>query len=298
MICIFNPEHDLCLANGSKHYMPPASALAFAASSYGLMHCLYPLADCVPTANAGDVYRSTGDGQLVPWGWNAVLKQSLLRQGLPEHLMPSDGILDRWRQMQHRTTLLPLQPDSRAVTSVAEVESFLSQHPDMVLKAPWSGSGRGLRWVSHALSDHDKGWLVKVVKEQRCAIAEPRWSVQYDYALEYMVDGNGLSFVGFSLFESANGVYRCNRLLSDEAIRQLVGFPSTLRLTLESWLLNTIVPHYHGPLGVDCICDVDGHHHISEINLRHTMGLVAHEYLRWHPDAEDSRFFPMDFMNQ
>ena len=208
--------------------------------------------------------------------------------------MPSDSLLTLWRQLQHRTTLLPLQPHSHAVTSVAEVEAMLSQHSDIVLKAPWSGSGRGLRWVSHTLSDHDRHWLLKVVREQRCAIAEPRWSVQYDFALEYRVENGLLTFVGFSLFETANGVYRGNRLLSDDAIAHLVGFSTAQRDPLETWLQNVIVPHYQGPLGVDCIRDTDGRIHISEINLRHTMGLVAHEYLRTHPDAEGSLFTPME----
>ena len=42
MICIFNPEHDLCLANGGRNYVPPASARTFAAESCGLMGLLYP----------------------------------------------------------------------------------------------------------------------------------------------------------------------------------------------------------------------------------------------------------------
>ena len=276
--------------------MPPASALSFAASSCGLMRCLYPMAVCVPAAHVGDVYRRTGDSQLVPWGWDAVLKQSLLKQGIPEHLMPSDSLLDMWRQLQHRTTLLPLQPDSHAVTTVAEVETLLSQHSDMVLKAPWSGSGRGLRWVSHSLSDHDKSWLLKVVKEQRCAIAEPRWSVQYDFALEYRVENGMLSFLGFSLFETVNGVYRGNRLQSDDTIAHLVGFSTAQRDLLETWLQNVIVPHYHGPLGVDCIRDTEGRIHISEINLRHTMGLVAHAYLTLHPEDLGSILTPTSCM--
>ena len=295
MLCLFNPEHDLCLANGSRHYVPPASALAFAALSCGLMQCVYPLAVCLPVSEAGEGYRTTGDETLVPWGWNITLKYDLLRQGIPECLMPSDSTLLQWRNLQHRTTLLPLQPDSRAVTDVAEVADMLSRHTDIVLKAPWSGSGRGLRWVSHRLTDHDKAWLDKVVREQRCAIAEPRWAVEYDYALEYRIEGAGLTFVGFSLFDSANGVYRGNRLMSDESVCQLVGFTAQLRAVIEQWLQANIVPYYHGPLGVDCILDKEGCHHISEINLRHTMGLVAHEYLRWHPEAEGSRLSPMDF---
>ena len=292
MICIFNPEHDLCLANGSRHYVPPASAVAFAAAACGLMRHIYPTASCCPAAEAGEAYLRSGDEVLVPWGWNMTLKYDLIKQGVPECLMPSDDTLAFRRELQHRTTLLPLQPDSRAVTTEAEVEAFLIRHSEGVLKAPWSGSGRGLRWLSGRLGDHDRAWLRKVVREQRCVIVEPRWRVNHDFALEFRVDDSGLTFVGYSLFESANGVYRGNLLLPDEEICRLVGHTQSEREALEAWLLDAIVPHYRGPLGVDCICDADGNIHISELNLRHTMGHVAHAYLALHPEAQGTLFSP------
>ena len=296
MLCVFNPEHDLCLANGNCHYVPPASALAFAKAACGIMGVVYPSAICLPVSRVGEMYRGTDDDQIVPWGWNMTLKYDLLRQGVSKSLLPSDSKLEQWRELQHRTTLLPLQPSSRVVTTEAEVESMLYECSELVLKAPWSGSGRGLRWVSGRLGDHDKAWLHKVVREQRCAIAEPRWKVKYDYALEYRVNNGRLTFVGFSLFESTNGVYRFNHLLDDETICRRVGITSAQCDELSQWLETNVVPYYEGPLGVDCICDDDGQHHISEINLRHTMGLIAHVYLLQHPEAEGSRFSPMDFV--
>ena len=298
MLCVFNPEHDLCLANGGKHYVPPASARSFAASSYGMMRWIYPSATCVSVSDVRAAYEHTGGGPIVPWGWNLTLKNSLLMQGVRESELPTDGVLDLWRRLQHRATLLPLQPYSRAVTSDKEVEELLSKCPDLLLKAPWSGSGRGLRWISNKMVDHDRAWLAKVVREQQCAIAEPRWAVLYDYALEYMVDGRGLRFIGFSLFDTANGVYRCNQLLSDNEIERRVSFPLQLRAVVEQWLNSQIVPHYLGPLGVDVIQDKEGRHHISEINLRHTMGLVAHEYLKHHPESEGLCFSAEDFVGQ
>ena len=45
-LCIFNPEHDLCLANGHAHYVPPESAITFADRAASLMQIIYPEALC------------------------------------------------------------------------------------------------------------------------------------------------------------------------------------------------------------------------------------------------------------
>ena len=290
MLCIFNPEHDHCLANGNRHFVPPASALRFAREGATLMRVVYPEAETADVAQCGRVYAeltANGDSPaLVPWGWNLVLKTQLLKAGIPEALMPADNRLALWRQLQHRATLLPLQPESRAVTLRAEVEAMLSQHGAVVLKAPWSGSGRGLRWIGRQMTAHDILWMNKVVKEQQCVVAEPWRKVADDFALEYRVQRGCLFFEGYSLFRSAKGVYRANILLDDGEIADRVGVSAVLRRELEDWLNSHVVPHYEGPLGVDCLRDTEGRLFVSELNLRHTMGLVAHAYLRHHPEAE------------
>ena len=236
MICIFNPEHDLCLANGTPHYMPPVSALRFAQQSASLMQILYPEAEtCIPAA-AVAALPSSQWAQVVPWGWNCVLKEQLQASGVPMALLPSDDDLCRWRQLQHRSTWLALQPDSRAVTTVSQVEALLAVHSQLVLKAPWSGSGRGIRWVTDGLNKLDVSWLEKVVRQQGCVIAEPRRQVAEEFALEYMVFADKLAFRGFSLFSSANGVYQGNLLLPDEAIRHRVRFSLAEQQALEDYL--------------------------------------------------------------
>ncbi len=47
------------------------------------------------------------------------------------------------------------------------------------------------------------------------------------------------------------------------------------RTEVEQFLLSEIVPHYHGPVGVDFVVDEKGCIHLCEMNLRHTMGMVA-----------------------
>ena len=316
---VFNPEHDIALASNLANFTAPHAGRQLRADM-GFLPSIWAkeddfvLVDNVEHAEKAckrfryrschrlvEVLPDSNIERISVWGWDKALKATLKRKGVSESLLPTDEQLEHIRQLSHRRTsarLLPLLQmkgtvgESFECTKSEEVETLLQKYGQIVLKAPWSGSGRGLRWVSQDLSAHDKAWLVKVVKEQRCVIAEPRWSVQYDFAFEYRIDKGVLTFVGLSLFDTANGVYRGNRLLSDDAIARLVGVPQSLRTELDGWLESNIVPYYQGPVGVDCICDRHGHFHISEINLRHTMGLVAHEYLRLHPQSEGSRFSP------
>lgn len=253
------------------------------------MQILYPDARCLSVYD--DVLSAQFD-RVVPWGWNLTLKYGLLKQGVSVSLMPSDEMLARWRMLQHRTTILPLQLQSCAATTAEEVSSMVGQYRSVVMKAPWSGAGRGLRWVTDWLGEQDILWLNKVVREQRCVIVEPRRQVVADFALEYSIGEDGLRFLGYSLFESAHGVYQGNRLLPDDVIRRRVGITDAERQGLEDWLTAHVAPFYQGPLGVDFILDTEGRRHLSEMNLRHTMGWVAHEYLSQHPEAEGSLFNP------
>lgn len=306
VICIFNPEHDLCMANGSSNYMPPESALRFARESAGLMRMLYPEAQvCIPSPLAlpseqrasrflvqGSRFKDQGsilqesNQQIIPWGWNIVLHNHLVKLGVDEACLPTVDELSVIRRLQHRSTILPLQPHSVAATEIGEVKDMIARHHAVVMKAPWSGSGRGLRWVTGEMSPHDISWMQKVVKNQECVIVEPRQQVASEFALEYYVGKTGVSFRGFSFFTAANGVYRGNLLLSDDQIRERVCYTLSDQAILERWLESHIVGQYEGPLGIDYLHTTEGQNILSEINFRHTMGMVAHEYLRQHPEQE------------
>ena len=99
---------------GEKDDVPPASARTFAAESCGLMGLLYPSARCISATGAATLPEE--DGPIVPWGWDMTLKGWLLRQGVPERMMPSDAMLADWRELQHRTSWLPLQPNKTLVS--------------------------------------------------------------------------------------------------------------------------------------------------------------------------------------
>ena len=106
-----------------------------------------------------------------------------------------------------------------------------------------------------------------------------------DFALEYFITDHKLHFVGYSLFESQNGVYRSNYLKSDEEIftflTKLVTEQSLIEAKheIEIWLEIAVAARYEGPLGVDMYVYETAQglclNPLSEINFRHTMGHVA-----------------------
>ena len=273
-LCIFNPEHDLCLAIGRAHYVPPRSAVEFARRDASLMSVLYPEADCcsVYDLSCNQALMAT---EVVTWGWNAVVRHELQKRGVDVALLPMDEEIDIIRELQHRSTVLPLQEDCHEVRSIEYMESLLKRREHWVLKAPWSGAGRGLRWVHGSLTPIDRDWIVKTVANQRCVIAEPRRDVVADLALEYMSG----CFMGYSYFKTGSGVYKENVMWTDAQIE--ASFPvREARERIELWLATNVWPRYRGPLGVDLMVCADGSVHVAEINFRHTMGMIAHERIK------------------
>ena len=237
--------------------------------------------------------RQQSDPQvIIPWGWDARLKHSLLKQGAPEQLMLSDEKLGRIRELQHRTAILSLQPYAWSVYNTSEVRNLLAEHKRLVLKAPWSGSGRGLRWVDRVLSGHDEAWIAKTVAAQRCVIAEKRQDVVDDFALEFSLSAGIVSLAGLSLFKTQSGVYRGNMLFTDDEIRQHLQLPPTVENSIRQWLRLYVAPFYNGPVGIDLIKNSDGDFCVCEMNLRHTMGLVAHSLLQSRPELHGSCWSP------
>ena len=312
MLALFNPEHDLCLANGDANYVPPASALRFARQGAHLMNVLYG-EDTIALAAEDVNWSRLADGisphtalfPLTAWGWDASLVRRLVKRGVPRELMPTDEQLETIRQLSHRRTALSapeacgFKPMGEEAFRLSEVQTLLDRHRRVVLKAPWSGSGRGLRWVDNALSAHDADWLEKLLATQGSVIVEPRCEVMQDFALEYNISSQqsavsgqqsispcaGTHFLGYSWFATQNGVYRENRLLSDdEILRCLSAYIPIEKLisaksAIETWLAAEVEPQYEGPLGIDMFVykAVGGYalNPMVEINFRHTMGHVA-----------------------
>ena len=282
-IYIFNPEHDLCIANGDENFVPPRSAMGFAKENMDLSENL----------KRPNKQRR----QIIPWGWNHSLKKRLINEGIDPATLPSEEELQFIRTHSRREFALDVHsrmscadsqvigPDYRIVaTSLSDIEAFISANGSAVLKSPLSGSGKGIRFVRERLSESDEGWCRRTLDKQGSVIVERRFGIVKECAMLFECHHEGIDFIGYSLFESRNGAYSRNILASNEDIEDIIaGYISRDTLTairegLKSILADTLVGHYEGFLGVDqMICQTDSPVFIpvSEINLRMTMGLIA-----------------------
>ena len=282
-IYIFNPEHDLCIANGDENFVPPRSAVGFAKENMDL---------------SGYLKRPNKQSrQIVPWGWNHSLRKRLINEGVDPATLPSDEELQFIRTQSRREFALDVHsrincgdsqvigPDYRIVaSSVGDIEAFISANGSAVLKSPLSGSGKGIRFVRERLSESDEGWCRKILNKQGAVIVERRFELIKECAMLFECHHEGIDFIGYSLFESRNGAYYKNILASNEDIEDVIARYISrdtliaIRENLTTILAGSLVGHYEGFLGVDMmICQSDSPIFVpvSEINLRMTMGLIA-----------------------
>ena len=321
-LCIFNPDHDLALAHGANHYVSPTSAVKFAADAALLplwlaedaMVCatLPPLpASFMETAYRCGLQVQLADSwhevarcdRILPWGWNHNLARHLQKQSIPAALLPTDQQLEKIRELSHRRLsrqamqfLQGRLPDTAErplpateLTTIEEVEHFVAQHGEVVLKMPWSGSGRGLRLIKGTMTTHQRGWATQSIRKYGCVMGELYYAVVQDFAIEFDLSQSP-SFCGYSLFTTRHGVYQENLLLSDAMIEQrlsaYVKLPliHAVREAMEEFLDLQVAPYYQGIVGVDMfVYQKDGEYYLHpavELNLRLTMGWAAHQFYR------------------
>lgn len=237
-----------------------------------------------------------------PWGWDAALCAVLRRGGVPDSLLPTVSQLADIRQLSHRRVaarLLPLLHTEGTVgeayecTAADEVEALLSRYGRLVLKAPWSSSGRGLRFLDTERNtlQHQAGWLKNMLQLQGSVMAEPYYNKVKDFGMEFRCREGRVEYLGLSLFHTTNGAYSGNILATENTKRAALSRYVSLNLldTIQADVCSHLQPilanSYEGPFGIDMmIVAGDSHscnpasfllHPCVEINLRRTMGHVA-----------------------
>lgn len=318
---LFNPENDLALANFTPNYTPPASAIKMAqelsilpiwyahnakvVAEGEVNHSFLQMArDVLPVTASlvsfSEMAECCPEAIVVPWGWNPALRKKLLSLGFAPHRLPQQEDLERLRDYSNRRhavrTLRELQSEregffgeSYFFTDADELFAWLpSVQGNKVLKMPLSGSGKGLVWVLNGITDKQRDWCRRVLREQGGIVAEPVLSKVQDVAMEFYLQEGASRFVGYSLFSAASsGAYKSNLLLSDRRIEEELSayIDTELLHWLRHSLLNklpSVFPHYTGYMGVDMmVCKTPQGFSLQpcvEINVRMNMGVVAHTF--------------------
>lgn len=314
---IFNPEHDIALAFGGSNFTSPRAGRLLRAD-LGFLPVLWAedgdlllvsdmaqaesMASKLPVGmprvsfvTAADLSRGAVAGALdgvSPWGWDAAIASELQRRGVPPCLMPSEGQLSAIRDVSSRRwAALHLGNSGVACETLEELLSHASRFGRYVLKAPWSSSGRGVRYRP------DWPWAEKVMAQQGAVMIEPFYEKVADFGMEFHSTSRGeVVYDGLSVFETAGGAYVGNVLASEEEKERLlcryVSAESLMeaRQNIVAKMTAAVRNIYVGPFGVDMmVCaDGDGMRLVPcvELNLRRTMGHVAIAlYNRLEPEA-------------
>ena len=314
---LFNPWHDLALANFAANYTPPASAMKMA-DDLALLPVWYGDGDAViaegktnqsflnavksllpitaEMISFQEIVLRQGE-QIIPWGWNPMLRKKMTSLGADEHRLPSMEELERLKAYANRKNAVRLLRElkeeesdfcgeSHYFTRLDELLEFLqSTLGDKVLKMPVSGSGKGLIWILGGITDKQTDWCRRVIREQGGMVAEPVLRKVTDFAMEFYLQQGKVQFAGYSLFRSAaSGAYAGNELLSDrEIVGRLTAYcPTSLLHGLRESLIQKLArffPFYTGYAGVDMmVCETEEGYRIQpcvEINMRMNMGVVA-----------------------
>jgi len=316
-LLVFNPEHDLALAANLSNFTAPHAGRQLRAD-LGYIPAIWAADDdCVLVENTEDAerrflrlthrpfgrfidkehIRKYDFDEIDVWGWDLAVRAFLLRWGVEDKVMPSVTQIDAIRELSHRRYAMQLLDrlqmpgtigKALETDQVETIHNLLHEGGKLVVKAPWSSSGRGVRFMDGDMNIYDSGWLRHIISRQGSVMVEPYYNKVKDFGMEFVSDGCGtVSYVGLSLFQTTNGAYTGNVLASEEDKIDILSHCIPIDL-LKSIQQNICIEmgmllkgKYTGAFGIDMMVvrrdDGEGFwlHPCVEINLRRTMGHVA-----------------------
>ena len=303
----------MALASGSPYYMSPASAKKMSADLSALPAWYAGLDSAVLLADETQVQWMQEECRLkldvewvigetfsgytgfFPWGWSPALSKRLLDNGAESGLLPSEKQMGALRELSSRKTAVDLLPllnmegtmgESFWLASLDEVVNLSLKYNKVLLKSPWSGSGKGIQPLQGIPDENLGGWIRRIISTQGGVVCEPYYNKVLDFAMEFYVANGSIEYVGYSLFDTdSRGIYKGNFLASNEEIEKRLSVyvnPEILGRTrdkLMQKLLELADGIYQGYLGVDMMVvqKADGYalHPCVEVNWRMNMGVVS-----------------------
>lgn len=166
----------------------------------------------------------------------------------------------------------------QTIQSPEELLRFTREHEAIVVKHPYSSSGRGIfRFF--------KGDICKENFRQKFSyplVVEPYYNVKSNWGAEYHIDRFGqVHYLGLSHFLVKGFRYLYNRLLPQNELETMLlkevsaSQWEKAKLCHKAFLTKEVAPYYRGNLGIDLFVFDQNLHPCSEINVRTTMGHLA-----------------------
>lgn len=315
MLHIFNPEHDIALAANLSNFTAPHAGRQLRHDLGYLPAIWADKDDYVLVENVEDAQRDFARAthrkfdrfvdkhqlaklditHVEPWGWDMALRSFLMRYGVKA--VPTEEEIAVIRELSHRKYAVDLlrelafegtTGETWRADLMVEVEQSLRSYRRIVIKAPWSSSGRGIRFLDNELNDYQRRWIKNVIAAQGSIVIEAYCHKVKDFGMEFESDGKGnVRYLGLSLFHTENGAYTGNILASEEEKQEMINryisedLLKAVREKICAYLGTLYKGRYAGPFGVDMMVvrgDDQQHFLLNpcvEINLRRTMGHVA-----------------------
>lgn len=183
---------------------------------------------------------------------------------------------------------MPQTPEFYCFTADIEKAIRAVRYP-VVLKKPFSSSGRGLHWIrSQKLNDKDNRWITGALNKQGEVSLERALNKLVDFAMEFESDGQGnISYKGLSVFGTQERGAYVGNIIGSDGFREslLLQYVNKEELDMFREALMKALAEYYGssyagPLGVDMMVYLGPKqqpmiHPCVEINMRRTMGMLA-----------------------
>ncbi len=216
------------------------------------------------------------------FNWNPEIKHFYSRSF-------SASVLEEVLKNINTENIIPINYLPKICKSETDVENALASWGKIMLKAPWSSSGRGLQPITKT-PIHEKVWekINGIIRDQGFVLAEPLLNKVHDLAFLFELKEGIIRFTGTShFFTDKNGKYEGNYLngASKPDFERVVSFINKMQVKILPELIrvlqNSKLPAvYEGPFGIDMLIYRNDNDELFinpclEINLRFTMGFVA-----------------------
>lgn len=239
-----------------------------------------------------------------PWGWSQQVRNYLSLVGFGESQLPTVEEVELMRSLSSRVVMSGIINDmidafpetvggrtnEARILLATNYEDAIRRIKEIgvsIIKLPWSSSGRGQQISDRTTPEELQKRINGMIRNQGAVEISPFYKKIADFAMLWE-EGK---FQGYSLFETdTHGGWTHNILMPDSAIERHIintlGRPAEFEAMAE--FLSRAVREvtsgsiFNGTFGVDFIVGENGNGERImvpvEINLRRTMGHVAHRF--------------------